>query len=574
MALASSVKSRKTNSRVAGSEGIALTALVLVFGALFAYPLFALLQLAVAQGVEPLATTFDSRSVQRAVWHSLESSIWSAFLALVFGTLAALTIGLTDVRCKVWFTVLLLFPMMIPPHVTAIAWVQALGPSSPLLNLLGIAPEIGSTNILYSREGVIALLAAQHSPLVCLLVLSALRGVPKPLLEAACVAGAKPQMIVRSIVLPLLQPTLVAAFFLAFIAALGNFGIPALLGIPARYTTLPVLIWRRLASFGPSVLTDMAVLAGLMAVIVIAAVFLQLRLVSKQRHYITATQGVPFVFRLHQWRVSVETGFIFIFFVLLVLPLSALFATAVVPTYGVPLTLDTFTLDSFREVLFKQSVTVRAFLNSISVATAAAICIGIASIFIANFISGQGRIQRKVGHSMVGFADVTYAIPGLVISVAFIIAFIKPLPVIGISIYNTLFIIFLAYVCAFFTIGLKPVIAAFLQMDSSLDEAARTAGARFGRRLFSISAPLAAPAIISGAILVFLTAYNEVTVSTLLWSSGTETIGTTIFNYEDGGYTTLAAAMAFATVVVTAILMFVMDRLGKHAPPGVVPWRW
>ncbi|MEO0362026.1 MAG: iron ABC transporter permease, partial [Pseudomonadota bacterium] len=95
----------------------------------------------------------------------------------------------------------------------------------------------------------------------------------------------------------------------------------------------------------------------------------------------------------------------------------------------------------------------------------------------------------------------------------------------------------------------------------------------FMRRMTRISAPLVAPAAASGAILVFLTAYNEVTVSALLWSSGAETIGTVIFNYEDGGYTTLAAAMAAVTVVATVLLMAALDRLGRRAPPGVVPWR-
>jgi iron(III) transport system permease protein len=88
-----------------------------------------------------------------------------------------------------------------------------------------------------------------------------------------------------------------------------------------------------------------------------------------------------------------------------------------------------------------------------------------------------------------------------------------------------------------------------------------------------IFAPLAAPAAASGAILVFLTAYNEITVSALLWSRGNETIGSVIFNYETGGYTTIAAAMAVVTVAATAALMLVLDAAGRRLPPGVVPWR-
>ena len=73
--------------------------------------------------------------------------------------------------------------------------------------------------------------------------------------------------------------------------------------------------------------------------------------------------------------------------------------------------------------------------------------------------------------------------------------------------------------------------------------------------------------------MVFLTAYNEITVSALLWSAGNETIGTTIFNYEDGGYTTLAAAMSAVTVIATVALMLLLDRLGPLLPDGAVPWR-
>jgi hypothetical protein len=135
-------------------------------------------------------------------------------------------------------------------------------------------------------------------------------------------------------------------------------------------------------------------------------------------------------------------------------------------------------------------------------------------------------------------------VPGIVLSIAFILAFLRPLPVIGRPLYGTLGIIVLAYLAAFFSIALKPVTAAYAALDPALDEAARVSGAGFLLRMRRIFLPLVAPAAASGAILVFLTAYNEVTVSALLWSTGNETIGTTIFNYEDGGYTTLAAAMA------------------------------
>ncbi|MEM8689740.1 MAG: iron ABC transporter permease [Pseudomonadota bacterium] len=556
-----------------GAEGLTLLTLCLVCLGLFFFPLALLTKVAFADGLGPFTEALASRSVMRAFWNSLESSVLSAALALVAGTTAALILGLTDARIKGVYTFLLLIPMMIPPHVTAIAWIQALGPSSPLLQSIGLQPEIGTTHPLYSRAGVIFLLGIQHAPLVFLVVLAALRSMPRELSDSARVFGARPRQLMFKIILPLLAPTLIAGFALAFVSALGNFGIPALLGIPARYTTLPVLIWRRLASFGPSVLTDMAVIASLVACIAILTVMFQLWLSSQRRNALIGPPQPPLDIALGRARLPVEVGLAFVILATLVLPVTALFATALVPTYGVPLTSETITLQNFHEILFRQAVTIRAFMNSTLIATVAAALIALFALLVARYLVSAHRFMRRLGFGMTVLGEMTYAIPGLVISVAFILAFINPLPIVGVSIYNTLTIILLAYLCAFFSIALKPVSAAYLQLDPALDEAARVAGAGFLQRLLRITVPLIAPAAASGAILVFLTAYNEVTVSALLWSSGTETIGTTIFNYEDGGYTTLAAAMAAVTVVATVLLMIVLDRVGRHTPPGVIPWR-
>ncbi|MEM8957675.1 MAG: iron ABC transporter permease [Pseudomonadota bacterium] len=558
-------------------EGMTLAALVCLGLVLFVLPLGLLARVGVTDdtglSLGPIVAALESRAVPRALWNSLESSFLSACLALVGGTLTALILGLTDIRWKGAFTFLLLIPMMIPPHVTAIAWIQAMGPSSPLLKTLGIAPEIGTTNPLYSREGVVFLLGVQHAPLVFLVLLAALRSMPREMSDAARVAGARPWRLLTRIILPLLLPALLAGFALAFVSALGNFGIPALLGIPGYYTTLPVLIWQRLASFGPSVLTDVAVIASLVAVIAIFAVLLQLWLSRRNRNALIGPPQPPLSISLRSARPLVEAGLCAVVLATLVLPLSALFATAFVRTYGLPLGPETVTFTNFAEILFRQSVTARAFVNSTLLAGVAAVIIAALCALLARYLAARERGARRVGTGLSTLAEMTYAIPGLVISIAFILAFIKPLPILGISIYNTLWIILLAYLCAFFSIALKPVSAAYLQLDPALEEAARVSGASFGRRTWRINAPLIAPAAASGAILVFLTAYNEVTVSALLWSSGNETIGTTIFNYEDGGYTTLAAAMSAVTVIATVVLMVALDRLGRRAPPGVVPWR-
>ncbi|WP_375688298.1 ABC transporter permease [Pseudooceanicola sp. LIPI14-2-Ac024] len=559
-------------------EGMTLAALCLFGLALFVVPLGLLAKVGLTEGgvpsLAPLAEALTSGSVQRATWNSLESSILSGLAALVVGTTLALVIGLTDVRAKGAAVFALLLPMMIPPQVTAIAWVQALGPSSVVLNTLGLAPPPGTPHPLYSPMGVMLLLTVQHAPLVLLVVLAALRTLPREMTEAARIFGARPWRLLRRVILPLLAPTLAAGFMLAFVSALGNFGILAILGIPARYTTLPVLIWRRLSSFGPGALTDVAVISILLAVISLVGIAIQIGLQRRMRATVVGPPQPPLRITLGRARPWAEAGLALYVAATLFLPLTALAATALVATYGLPLNAGTITLENFAEVLFRQASTLRAFANSTLAAGGAALVIAALAILIAYFATRRAAgLPRRIGGALSAIADVSYAIPGLVISIAFILTFIRPLPILGVSLYNTLWIIFLAYLTAFLSIGLKPVVAAYGQLDPALDDAARVSGAGYGRRMRRVFAPLVAPAAASGAILVFLTAYNEVTVSALLWSTGNETIGTTIFNYEDGGYTTLAAAMSCVTVVATVLLMAALDRLGRWLPPGVVPWR-
>ncbi len=161
----------------------------------------------------------------------------------------------------------------------------------------------------------------------------------------------------------------------------------------------------------------------------------------------------------------------------------------------------------------------------------------------------------------------------MVTAVAFILVFAAPIPVLGISIYGTIWIILIAYFSHFFAVSLKPVVSAFKQMDPSLEEAARLAGAGFMRRLKDITVPLVGPAAGASVILVFLIACNELTVSALLWSAGTQTLGVVIYNLDDSGSFNLASALSVLVVLMVLLMMLVLELFANRLPKGVVPWR-
>jgi iron(III) transport system permease protein len=84
---------------------------------------------------------------------------------------------------------------------------------------------------------------------------------------------------------------------------------------------------------------------------------------------------------------------------------------------------------------------------------------------------------------------------------------------------------------------------------------------------------MAAPTAAAGALLIFMSAYNELTVSALLWSTGHETIGVMIFNLYDEGNATAASAASVLSVVATLGAAAAASLLARRLPKGVLPWQ-
>ncbi|WP_062114995.1 ABC transporter permease [Aureimonas sp. AU40] len=555
------------------AERAAIAALALIVALFGILPIARLAVEAVLPGgrpdLAPALSVLSARSTWIATGHTLATASVGTLVAVAIGLPLALLVGLTDLRGKTALVFAALLPAMIPPQVTALAWAQLFGPSSPLLGALGLAPPIGTRNPLYSAGGIMLLLGVQHAPLVFLAVRAGLRALPRDLVEAARACGASRGRVLRTVILPVMTPPLVAGAAIAFVSAVGNFGIPALLGIPAGYTTLPTLIYQRLAGFGPAIIGETAVLSVLVGLVAFAGFGCQ-ALVLRGRDYRLSGSGAALQpFTLGRWRLGVEALVVLLMLVMVAAPLAGLLATSLVSAYGVPLGPGTATLGNYAEVLFRQDVTIRAFRNSAALSLGAAIVLAFVAVPFGVLLVWRGsRLLRAVSAA----ADIPYALPGIVLGIASILLFLKPLPVLGFSLYNTIWIIFLAYLARFLVLELRPVVAGLRQLDPALDEAARMTGAGFGLRLRSVVLPLVAPMAAAGAILVFMTAFNELTVSALLWSAGNETLGVAVFNLDDAGRAPLASALAMVTVVVILALMALGSLLQPLLPKGALPW--
>ncbi|KAJ9431788.1 iron(III) transport system permease protein [Candidatus Pantoea symbiotica] len=558
------------------SERLILALMVLLIGLLSVAPLMRLVWTAIAPNGVPdiarLTRLLASDRVLIASGNTLLIALSSTLISVVLGTAAAWLVALSDLRAKTAWVFAFILPLMIPPQVTALAWLQALAPSSPLALLfatLGLPWFAPGEQPLYSLTGIVLLLGTHNAPLVFLTVRAGLRRLPADLVEAAQASGASRARILFTIVLPLARPAIFAGAALTFVAAAGNFGIQAMLGIPARVPTLITLVYQQLNGIGPSALPNTAVYALLIAVITLAGMAASAWLGG--RHDVRVN-GAPRLWQqsLGRGRVAIE-GVAWLWMALtLLLPLSALLITALTSGFGQVLSWQTLTLENFRAALWGYPAVRHAFLTSLGLTTLAALILTVCALFLAYFLSWR---RTKLVRGLWLASELTYALPGIVTGVAAMLFFLRPLPIVNVSLYGTVWIILAAYLANFLALVLRPTLAGFAQLEPALDEAARLCGAGFLRRMRDILLPLAAPSALAGSVLVFLTALNEIQVSVLLVTSQTQTIGPTIVFLDEGGSASLAAAVGCLMIVVVCLLMALATRLTRRLPHGILPWQ-
>lgn len=509
-------------------------------------------------------------AVMRATFNTLAIAAGSTVLAVLLGGTVALALATMTLRTRRLLAFLFVLSLMVAPQVSALAFKTLAGPSSPILNTLGLAPSPGTPNPMLGFAGIVFVMGLHHAPLVAITFAAGLVRVPKTLVEAAMLDGAGHFTIIRKVILPVTRLNILSAILLAFVAGVGNFGIPALLGLPVGVITLPTMVYRQLASFGRGAINDAAMVSLLIALIAGAAVIASAWLMSRRDVRTDAERGLePFISRSASTRL-VEAGLWAFFAITILLPLASLVATSLVPAYGVTLSLDTITFTQYTETMWSQALIRRAFANSLTYAGGSAAILAAFSLLLAYALD---RRLSRARMAILPVIEMPYALPGVVVAIACILLFVKPLPLAGVTIYGTAWIIVFAYLASFLAIAVKPVIAAVSSLDRDVEEAAVIDGAGVTVRLTRIILPLVLPSVVAGSLMAFLLAFNELTISALLWSAGTETLGVALLNLEDAGLGTEAAALAVIATGVVAALMSLLEAASRYFPDNALPWR-
>jgi len=479
---------------------------------------------------------FSYPSYYRALLNSVWISCGTAAMCMVLGTLLAFVVIRTDVPGKKILRTLLVLPYALPSFFAAIAWIQLLGPQGYLarlaLQFFGFATVPWN---IYSAGGIVFVLTVHYFILVFITVAGALERMDASLEEAARASGANTYQIMRQITLPLVLPAILAGGLLAFIGALANFGIPALLGMRARFFVLTTSIYYALAIPDFGLATALSSMLVLVALVTMALQFGLQR--GESRFTVISGKAVhPSTLKLRSLRYPLFLLIAAIVVFISILPILSMVLTALMRYWGAPISAANLTLSNFDYVL-KFETAQRAIMNSLFLGAVSAT----AAMFVGTVISYL-HVKAKLRGSRVldFFATIPYAVPHTVIAIAMILAWARP----PVSLYGTLWIILVAYLAVYLPFAVRTTNSTLQQVHDSLEEAAKASGAKLFPRLRDIILPLARPGMIAGWILVFMPALRELTVSILLYAYHTETIGVVVYNLQDAGYREIAAALA------------------------------
>jgi iron(III) transport system permease protein len=547
-------------------------------------------------GVSSFKSTEDRLPLEGGPWtlanyaHVLGGAeTWGLVLNSLVYALATVVIALTIAALVVWLIErtdlpgsnvvfgLVMLPIAIPGMVKAIGWSLLANPNVGLLNVLlrnvfEPADGFGPLNI-YSLSGLIFVSALSHVPSVTLMIAGAFRSLDPALEEAGQMAGAHWLQTQRLISLPLLKPSLFAAFIYYLAYGLEDFQIPAILGLNADIHVFSTRIY--LATHPARGLPDFGLASGYSMLLLVAAMILIVayrRMVRKaERFAIISGKGYrPTRVQLGRWKY-VALGSLGLYLLLAAaLPILTLLWVSLQPFVAAPSwqALHRVTAANYANVIEKSQFQV-ALLNTLIVAP----IVATGTMLLSTLIAWNGARGRLRGGAVIDFLTfVSLAVPTVVLGLAILFIYLG-IPMLR-PIYGTIWILVIAFTTRYLTYATRLMGGAVIQIHKELEEAADVSGATRWQVFGRVTLPLLLPSVCNGWLWVMVQSLREATLAVMLLTPANAVLASLIWSQwqEGGGYGSVAAmsllAVGMTGAITLAVRFIFANRLSRFETAG------
>ena len=496
-------------------------------------------------------------------WTALINTIVISGLTTLFGVILAFPlaflVGRTDMYGKKFFRTLFVTTYMVPPYVGAMAWLRLLNPNAGVLNkfLMQVFNLSKAPFNIYTIGGIVWVLTCFYYPYAFITISRAMEKMDPSLEEASKISGASPIKTLMTITIPMMTPSIIAAGLLVFVASASAFGIPSIIGAPGQIYTVTTRIIDFVHIGSEEGLNDAMVLAVFLMAIANIVLYVTTFVIGK-RQYITMSgkSTRPNIVELGKWRLPITVIISIFSFFVVILPFVTVALTSFTVNMGKPISLSNMSMSAWNKVFSRASI-LSSTKNSIIAGLAAAFFGIVISCIMAYLLQRTNVKGKRIPDFLITLGSGT---PSVTIALALIISMSGKFKI---NIYNTLTIMIIAYMIKYMLMGMRTVVSAMSQVHPSLEEAAQISGANWLRMLKDVTVPLIGASIVAGFFLIFMPSFYELTMSTLLYSSNTKTIGYELYIYQTYHSQQVASALATAILLFVIIINYLLNKLTK-----------
>ena len=483
-------------------------------------------------------------------WNSLWMAVLVGLSTTVLGLTFALLVTRTGMQAKGLVRTVSLLPIITPPFVIGLALILLFGRAGAVNSFLEWAFDIEPTRWIYGLTGILVAQILAFTPIAFLVLIGVVEGVSPSMEEAAQTLNASPWQTFWTVSFPLMRPGLANAFLLGFIESLADFGNPLVLG--GQYEVLSTQIFFAIAG-AQGDLGMAAVLAIVLLLFTLSAFYAQRRWLGKKSYATVTGKGDSGKHAQLPKRVTwgaylAATPFISLSLVVYGMILFGGF----VETWGHKHNftfkhyIDEFSINwSEQHGIIWDGAAWNSFWTTLQI-----------SAISAPLTAGLGLLtayilvrQKFWGKDVFEFLTMlSFAVPGTVIGVGYILAFNVP----PIEMTGTGVILVVCFIFRNMPTGIRAGIAAMSQLDPSLDEASLTLGARSFTTLRRVLLPLLRPAIIAALVFSFVRAMTAISAVIFLVSADYDMATSYILGrVEFGDY---GLAIAYSSVLILVML--------------------
>ncbi|HEX4923478.1 MAG TPA: iron ABC transporter permease [Bdellovibrionales bacterium] len=479
------------------------------------------------------------------LWNSLKLGAVVAVAGTVVGYVFAYVLVMTSAPFKRVFRFIATFPIISPPFIVALAAIMLFGVNGVLRKEF-LEPLFG-TNLpsVYGFWGLFVVETITYFPTAFLVLVGVFAAIDPVLEEAAQNQGAGKFQTFRDVIFPLSIPGILSSVLLIFIESLADFGNPLILS--GDYKVLAVEAYLKIT--GEYDTAGGAALAMLLLVPSLIAFFVQ-RYWLEKKSYVTLS-GKPSSSRRPQstWltKAALFTLCAIPSAVVLLLYGSVIYGSFV-QTWGAD---NTFTYTHYTGALNDAWDSLSDSLLLAAIATPITGIIGMIIAYLVVRRSFVGRTFMEVS------AMLTFAVPGTVVGIGYILAFNdRPFLLTG-----TAVIIILLFIFRNAPVGIQSGMTAIRQLDRSIEEASANLGAGMLTTFRKIVLPLVAPAFFSGLAYSFVRSMTAVS-AVIFVVSGTWNLATvSILGFVENSYLSKASAMCMILVAIVSVALGLMQTV-------------